>query len=235
MTETTSVHHEPSQSEAEPIINLIHRLAAPGGPVSAVLYSMASDTRPQAIIQRQHDAMSSIEAGLAKFYGEAIRSNRVFTPVSTITRAVTYPWPRTPEAISEVEQIINAVLADPAAQETVQDLTGHMAQTTIAEESGREEQELLHRIEALEQIVEQLQASTGVSAVNSDSRWRVKIAVFCLLQGILLTLAPVLDSNHFAWLCNLVAMAFLVKESENHHGSTEELREPIAVDRSFTA
>lgn len=80
MTETGSVESELSPPDAEPIVNLIHRLAAPGGAVSATLYSMATDSRPASILRRQQDAM------LARVYADAVRSNRVFSPVSTISR-----------------------------------------------------------------------------------------------------------------------------------------------------
>jgi hypothetical protein len=42
---------------------------------------------------------------------------------------------------------------------------------------------------------------------DRDSLYRSKAAVSRIVQGILLVLAPVADSNVFAWLCNLVAMA----------------------------
>ena len=45
------------------------------------------------------------------------------------------------------------------------------------------------------------------AVTDCDSQWRSKVAVFCIVQGIPLVLAPVVDSNVFTWLCNLVAMA----------------------------
>jgi hypothetical protein len=217
MTGTVSVNSEPSPPEAGPILDLISRLAAPGGAVSATLYSMASDMRPEAIMYRQQDAMGDIEAGLTRFFGDAIRSSRVFTPVSSIPLPMTYPWPTTQDAIGEVEDTIRAALAEPAALATVQELAGQIEKATGQESPALWEDFLLSRIEELEQLIdeqgqtiEELRSAAGVSLTQADSRRRAQIAVFCLVQGILLVLSPVLDANFFTWLSGLVAAAFQI-------------------------